>query len=40
MRVRERIPDLFGETIEMEAYISLGKIIPELDLSRQKPFSE
>ena len=40
MRIRERAPDLFGETIEIEAYISFRKIIPGLDLSRQKCFPE
>lgn len=33
MRVRGRVADLFGETIEMEAYVSLRDVVPGLDLS-------
>ena len=40
MRIRGRVPDLFGETIEMEAHISLRDVIPGLYLSGQKSLSE
>jgi len=33
MRIRGQVPDLFGETIEMEADISFGDVTPGLDLS-------